>query len=91
MAHDSISIIITEIIITIIIYYIQQSELYYVVKKGLDTISLNYFETYWQSSCFHFSSLSYFPLPSFKPRWVCYELVYYMINSKRPTKSYEKF
>ena len=47
MAHDSISIIITEIIITIIIYYIQQSELYYVVKKGLDdTISLNYFETY---------------------------------------------
>lgn len=46
MAHDSISIIITEIIITIIIYYIQQSELCYVVKKGLETISLNYFETY---------------------------------------------
>ena len=85
MAHDSISIIITEIIITIIIYYIQQSELYYVVKKGLDTISLNYFETYSQSSCFHFSSLSYFPLPSFKPRGAGYELVYYMINNKRPT------
>ena len=46
MAHDSIIIIITEIIITIIIYYIQQSELYYVVKKGLETISLNYFQTY---------------------------------------------
>ena len=45
MAHDSISTIITEIIITII-YCIQQSELYYVVKKGLETISLNYFETY---------------------------------------------